>query len=605
MKKWRLILTLFIALGMHTVQAQEQLLLVANEYLNNKDYPKATELFQKLYSNNPLDKSIAEKYYLCLIGSSEYAAAEKLVKTLLKQSKADPQYNLMLANLYLQTKEDNKAEKILDKMVEDNCTSDQLVRTTALLFEVNKLHSYSIAIYELARKKSGNNLAYAEELATLYDNKGDFELATDALLDLAVKDQNKIDNVKTTLLRLFQSEEKVDATRRKIIKRINAEPDVVVYPDILAWLYMQQNDYDEAFTQFKAIDIRLAEKGKRVLNFARIATKEKRYEIANDAYNYVLDQGKTEPHYFVAYADKVSSMRTKLIGQANYTTKDVDTVLNAYEQYFIDNVYASKSETVIEYAMLLARFAKQHKKAIDVLNTFANDNAVSALSKGKAKLDLGDYHLIDNNYWEASLTYSQVDKTFKNDMLGEEARFRNAKLSYYIHDYTWAQGQLDILKASTSELIANDALNLSVLITENTPFDSNFAPLNMFANADLLLFQNKTDTALLTLDSIAKIYPENALVDDVLLMRGKVALRQKEYMDALKYFTQVYTSHKEDVLADDALYQAAQLEELYLDHKSIAKDLYEKIILDYPGSSFVTEARKAYRRLRGDKLEDS
>ncbi|MFM2387957.1 MAG: hypothetical protein RL660_2714 [Bacteroidota bacterium] len=595
----------FLLCATHTVvRAQDQLLLVANEYLSNKDYPKAAELFQKLYQNNPTDKTIAEKYYTCLVGTGNIKEAEKLVKVLLKQNKTDAQYNLMLANLYTLQKEEKKAKKILDKIVSDNCTGDVQVRNTALLFEKNNMPQYSIAIYELARKNSGNALAYAEELATLYDKQGNFEQATDALLDLAVKEPAKIENVKTTLLRLFSSEDKVDAVRKKMIARINTEPDQVIYPDILAWLYIQQKDYEEAFVQYKAIDIRLGEKGKRVLNFGRTATKEKQYDIATQAYDYVLGLGKSEQFYYMAYNDKIASMKSKLVNAPTFEASDVSDLTQAYEQYFKDNPNALNTDAVVEYAQILARYGKNHKQAIDVLNTYIANNAVNAISKAKAKLDLGDYYIIDDNYWEASLTYSQVDKAFKNDALAEEARYRNAKLSYYMHDYVWAQGQLDVLKASTSELIANDALNLSVLITENKPYDSNFTPLNMFANADLLLFQNRTDAALLTLDSISSNHPDNKLVDDVLLMRGKIAARQKRYEEALKQYELVYTKHGDDVLADDAVYSAARIYELDLKNLEEAKKLYEKIILEYPGSSFVTEARKAYRKLRGDKLEE-
>jgi tetratricopeptide (TPR) repeat protein len=599
----KLFVTIICLVLATVMQAQEQLLLMANQYLSNKDYPKATELFLKLYTNNPNDKAISEKYFQCLLASGDLKNAEKLAKQFVKANKKDVSSNLMLAQVYALNKEEKKYKKLISQIIEDNCVNDAQVRATAAQFEALQMNDNSIALYEQARKNSGNPLAYAEQLATLYDKKGDFELATDALLDLAVKEPQKIEDIKAALLRLFNKPDKVDAVRKKIIKRINAEPDQITYPDVLGWLFIQQNDYEEAFIQYKAIDARLNENGKRVLNFARTAAKEKQYNIANDAFEYVLGLGKEKPLYFAAYADKISSMKSRLVNANAVDDNEVDTVLASYQKYFTDNPNALASEIRIEYAMLLARYARKHMQAIKELSDYTKLPNVNMLSKGKAKLDLGDYYLIDGNNWEASLIYSQVDKDFKNDALGEEARFRNAKLSYYMHDYVWAQGQLDILKASTSELIANDALNLSVLITENKPYDSVFAPLDLFANADLLLFQNKTEQAILCLDTISGNYPENALVDDVLMLRGRIASRQKKYEQAVQYFTQVYTKHGDDVLADDAVFQAATIQEKHLNNLEEAKKLFEKIILDYPGSTFVTEARKNYRRLRGDKIE--
>src|SRR5690606_21283346 len=172
---------------------------------------------------------------------------------------------------------------------------------------------------------------------------------------------------------------------------------------------------------------------------------------------------------------------------------------------------------------------------------------------GEAKLQLGDYYILDGKIWDASLIYSQVDKDFREDHLGEEARFRNAKLAYYRGDFKWAQTQLSVLKASTSELIANDALYLSVLITENIPPDSNLIPLERFAYADLLLFQNKDSEAASLLDSISRAFPEHPLKDDILMLHSQIAVKHKDYPKALNYLKEVFEKYDKDVLADDAL----------------------------------------------------
>jgi predicted Zn-dependent protease len=464
------------------------------------------------------------------------------------------------------------------------------------------MNDYAIEMYEGGKKQTGNPFLFAEELATLYDKKGDFDKATESLLDLASQQPQKIEDVKTALLRIFTKPDKVETVRKKMIKRINEQTENVVYPDILSWLYIQQKDYESAFTQVKALDIRLKEQGRRPLSFARIAAKEKEYNAARDAFNYIIQLGKESPYYMVANAEKISLSKTELEAKPNYKAQDVNNVLADYEAYFTINPSAQYAEPQQEYALLLARYANRQKDAIIALEKITTLSSGNPMFKGRCKLDLGDYQIIDNNNWEATLLYSQVDKEFKNDMLGEEARFKNAKLSYYIGDFKWAQGQLDILKASTSELIANDALNLSVLITENSGLDSNIAPLQTFSRADLLIFQNKLADANKALDSITNEYPEHALLDDILMAKASMEVKQHHYKEALAYLEKVYTKYNEDILADDAIYQSAVINEKYLENHEEAKNLFEKIILEFPGSSFVQEARKEYRRLRGDVL---
>ncbi len=582
--------------------AQEQLLLMAKEYAKQKDYPKAVELYTTLYTNSPTDKAIVEGYVSCLIGLPDYKKAEKTVKAILKKNKGDLQYTLFLGQVYTAQGEAKKADKLITAAIEDNATSEGAVRNLATLLLENNATDYAIAAYEMGRKKSNNPYLFAEELAALYDKKGDFEKATESLLDLAVQQPMQIENVKTALLRIFTKPDKVEAARKKIINRIGEAPENIVYPDILSWLYIQQNDYESAFTQVKAIDIRLQEQGRRILPFARIAAKEKQFSAAYLAYNYVIEQGATGQYYLPAYAEKISTATAELELMPNYNAANVDSVLKTYEAFFAINPNAQYTETQKDYAMLLARYANQPKKAIEALQKITTVASGSNVLRGHCKLDLGDYYLIDNNNWEATLLYSQVDKEFKNDMLGEEARYKNAVLSYYIGDFDWAQGQLDVLKASTSELIANDALQLSVLITENSALDSLKTPLEIFSRAQLLLFQNKNELATKTLDSITNQFPEHALLDDILMTKAQMEKKQHHYTKALEYLMQIYTIHKEDILADDAIYQSAVIQDKFLNNVEEAKKLYEKIILEYPGSSFITDSRKEYRRLRGDVL---
>ncbi|RYF91715.1 MAG: hypothetical protein EOO00_07980 [Chitinophagaceae bacterium] len=220
---------------------------------------------------------------------------------------------------------------------------------------------------------------------------------------------------------------------------------------------------------------------------------------------------------------------------------------------------------------------------------------------GWAKLQLGDYYILTGKIWDASLAYSQVDKAFREDQLGEEARFRNAKLAYYRSDFEWAQGQLSVLKASTSELIANDAMYLSVLITENIPPDSVMTPLQRFAYADLLLFQNKDKEAEALLDSIAQAFPKHPLNDDILMLRSRLAVKHRDYKLALDYLRQVYEAckncGKDDLLRDDALFRTADIYHHFLEQPVLAKQYYEQLILDFPGSTFVQTARQKLAEL--------
>jgi len=220
----------------------------------------------------------------------------------------------------------------------------------------------------------------------------------------------------------------------------------------------------------------------------------------------------------------------------------------------------------------------------------------------ECKLDLGDVYLLNNKPWDASLTYMQVQSDEQGSPLGQEANYRNAKLAYYTGDFTYAKGQLDVLKAATSQLIANDALNLSLLISDHTVFDSTGNALKMYARADLAIFKEDPEKAMITLDSIDKVYPKNDLIYDILMAKARILIQKKDYQLAIAPLKKIAEEGKNDLWADDAVFMLGDIYENHLDDKTSAQTWYQKMISDYPSSLWINEARKRFRILRGDVI---
>ena len=566
-------------------------------------YEQDAATYRQLLDYSPKDKELQAAYLECLMGLKDYKTAEKVVKQLMKSDGNDAHNNFQLAKIYKATDENKKADKLFNKIIDKTPNTDEAIRANAVMFEKDNYPDQAISMYEKGKSyQKENPYLYAEELALLYNKKGDVERAVESLLDFYVSRSDKSEEIKATLQRIMSKPGQMKDLETKVNKRMQAHPEIEAYPDLLAWLYIQQKDYDKAFEQIKRIDLKLNEGGRRMIGFARVCFRESQYPAAIHAYNEVIALGKELSFYQTARSEKLSCMKEQLQHNPMYTPQQVDTLGKEYASFLNEFPQFLQRETLREYAELEARYAHDIDKAIELLNNVVKANNVPQAFKGRCKLEMGDYEVVRNNIWDATLLYSQVDKEFKQDVLGEEARFRNAKLSYYAGDFGWAQGQLDVLKASTSELIANDALNLSVLITENNPpADSNDTPLLMYARADLLEFQNKDEEALSVLDSISTQFPKHPLMDDILMQRAHIATKKQDYNEAAMLYQKIVTNYGDDVLADDALFNLALINETFFKNADEAKRLYEQLILKYPGSTYVNEARKSFRRLRGDK----
>ena len=201
------------------------------------------------------------------------------------------------------------------------------------------------------------------------------------------------------------------------------------------------------------------------------------------------------------------------------------------------------------------------------------------------------------------MIFSQIVLDFKDDPLGHEAKFRNARISYYTGDFAWAQTQLDALKASTSKLISNDAINLSLLITDNFNLDTIFTPMEIYARADLLIAQRKIDDARLALDSITNNYPGHALEDEILLLHGDLAMQEGNIDAAIEFYNRVVDLHFDDITGDDALYNLAVIYDEILKDYDMAEKMYSKLLFEFSGSLYTVQARKRYRELTGELEE--
>ncbi|HTN46445.1 MAG TPA: tetratricopeptide repeat protein [Flavipsychrobacter sp.] len=564
----------------------------ARAFTAQKEYGKAIEIYKKLYEATPLDNELYNEYLLVLIDNKDLKAAEKLAENQLKLHPYDPLKLLDLGRIYLLSGKENKAGEQFDKAISMMNGDDLLTTRMANQFSGMKKDDYAIKTYERAAELLRNPFIYSNSLALLYNKTGQTEKAVSVLLEAGPRQMAGVDDTKSTLLEMFGNDpRKLQQAQKAIIKKINENPTNNFYSELLTWFYTQKNDWEGALIQIQALDERNKENGQRLLAFAGLAKKEKKYEVAVQALNAITEQGKEQPLYANALAEKLDVEMTRLEEDISFKKEDITRLQKSYEQYFIDFPQFYGSEILLQYARLEAQYAGNITSAVELLQKAITQPSANRVFVGRAKLQLGDYFLLQEKVWDASLTYSQVDKAFREDILGEEARFRNAKLAYYRGDFKWAQEQLDVLKASTSELIANDALYLSVLITENIPADSNLVPLRQYAHADLLLFQNKDKEAILLLDSISRSYPQHPLSDDILMLRAALAVKHREYEKALGYYKTVFDTFGQDVLGDDAVFKTAELYEKYLKQPAEAKRFYEELIIKYPGSTYVQVAR--------------
>lgn len=575
---------------------------LAVEYYNSGEYEKAAQIYESLYKENPKNKSYFNWYIQCLIDLRSYEKATQIIQNEIKSTPSDVSLFVAYGNLLERQGQHEKAKteyrKAIDKLDPDPGN------ITNLASSFTNLAKYDLAIetYLKGEKISNVQNLYVYNLADLYRRQGDVKNMIKYYLITAEKEPSSI-NIQTSLQR-FLSVADYEELQKQLYQKIQEKATIPHYGELLQWTFTQKKEYDKALRQARALDRQFEENGNRVFNLADVAFKDKDYNTAIEAYQYVVNtHGRNTSYYLDSKRGLLNSKKAKVTESFNYTKEDLLALKAEYNSFLEEMGRNTQTAPLMqEFAEFEALYVNELDTAIMILEEMKEFGGLSPEAIARAKLSLGDYYLMSGDRWEASLLFSQVDKDFKEGQVGENARYRNAKLSYYAGDFEWAQEQFKILKGATSKLISNDAIDMSVFILDNLGMDTTEVTLQMFAQADLLAFQNKYTEALQKLDSIIIIFPEHSLEDDILYTKAQIFRKLRKTDDMITMYQTIIDKFPDDIRADNALFELAEIYETKLKDPEKAKPLYEKIFVDYSGSTFAAEARQRFRILRGDEL---
>ena len=595
-----LLITCLLCSGL-TLFAQKNKL--AQQYFVDAEYQKAAVLYEELYEENRRNDYYFDRYLECLMQLEQYGDAEKIIKKELKRNPGLVKLYVSLGNLYERQSLIEQADRQYRKAIEELPAERVAVTKLANAYMVLTKYNMAIETYERGGKLLKDDRIFAYNLGDLYRRKGDTEKMIDSYLNSLDDNPGRLASLKNIFQR-YLSEDDLTELQKQLYARIQEDRDAVHHPELLTWLFIQKKDYRNALRQSKTLDRRLAENGGRVYSLGTIAMNAKDYETAISAFDYITaEKGQASSYYIDAKREALRAKRLRVTENYDYTQEELRVLESEYESFLAEFGRSRITASIMaEMANLEAVYLNDLPKATATLNELIQLPGINPRTQAQAKLDLGDYYVMQGEVWEATLLYSQVDKAFKEDLLGHDARYRNAKLSYYNADFQWAQAQFDVLKASTSKLIANDALDLSVFIMDNLGLDTTANSLRLYSEAELLNFQNRTEEGFQKLDSLVAEYPDHSLQDDVYYAKAKIYRKTRQVIKAAEMYQKIIDHHNEEIRADNAIFELAELYEKQLNDPERAKALYETLFIDYSGSTFAVEARKRYRKLRGDNI---
>jgi tetratricopeptide (TPR) repeat protein len=585
------ILHIFLLITTLVFAQNEQL---GQNYFDRGDFEKAVLIYEDLVKTQPNNYVFIQKLQTCYQQLKQYEKAQTLIQTRLNRTQQANLYVDLGYNYQLQknTEKANKNYKIALDKVKENPNN---VYNVAQSFEQKVLIKEAIEAYNIG--STGNpNTNFDYQIALLQGQLGNMELMTDKLLDYAFNYQSNLNLVQNQLSRFIAEnaqESFIDYLKKALLLRTQKTQDIF-WNQFMSWFFVQQKEYGKAFIQEKAIFKRNPENFDNIVNLGKLAVEEKEFEIARSILDFILLNTQNTRILLEAHHQLVSLDIQKA------TPKDYQIIqqkLNELLTQFGITTYTLKLQ--ILKAHFDSFYLQQFEPAKATLNN-ALELPLNNYQKAEVKMELADVLLLDQKFNQAIIYYAQIEDDLKNDEIAHEASFKMAKASYFKSDFEWAQQQFKVLKSSTSQLIANDAMQLFLLISDNTVEDSTQVALKKFSKADFLLYQNKNTEALQEFKLILEQHKGQSIEDEVLLKIGHLYQKQTDYQQALNNYQEIIDKHAEGIYIDEALFFSAEIYRKQLQNIDKAKSLYEKIIFGHEDSIYFVESRNNFRKLRGD-----
>lgn len=618
----RIVSAVFLVLITATLVAQSSdPVALANEYYRQGDLEKAQEQYKKLSRNKRNVVRIHDNYFKLLLTVQDFDGAEKYVKNVLKQFPENYIYEIDLGIVYQAQQKDEAADKYFDgiirkvaKKARDNRKTND-IRVLAQTFFEKNLREKALLTYQKGREALNRPSLFSLELANAYRLMNKKQLMIKEYLTFSKSQPQNLNYVKNSFQRVLKEPADLDTLEMILYDFIQEAEGEPIYNEMLIWTHLQQKNFAAALRQAYALDRRnkAAEpeenqrqrkrrnEGENIINVGLIAYRNADYKTAEKAFNYIIKDYPDSPSSRLA--QKYVLLSEEEVVKASYPI-DTAAVRELIAKYEVFKDQSRDLFTALDAqrrkALLHAFYLNEIPESIEILTDLVSQPVGKHRIIAESKMDLADIYLLDKQPWESILLYAQVERMFKDEPLGYEAKLKSAKLSYFKGEFELAQGHLDILKLATSREIANDALNLSILIKNNTVFDSTDLVMQEYASVELMLFQNQKQEALVALDEMIEKYPQHSIVDEVYFLKAKTYRELGEPGKAIEALNKINESFYFEILGDDALFLTAVIHEDDLKDSEKSMELYTELLNKYPGSIFVSEARKRFRELRGD-----
>ena len=559
---------------------------MAQIFERNDKQEQASEFYIKICHSDPDNRSAYEGAKRTLLYTEQYEKLETLIH-FLEQKNEKLLYKVDLASLEYYCGEQNAALGLWQRILKQHSNRQEAFILVGRALIEHHLYDNALKVYESGRKAFENPSLFMFNIATIYKIQEKYKELTLEYLQYIHQHPQQINYLRSDLARSANLPDE----QRIIIKVLENQKQTWIIHLWCSDFYTMRGDYEKAFLHLAQFE----EKAQNIDNVQYLNHYEPGYEM------YSL--GET------ALND----------GEYEQAIKIFKHIINGIKGPFVTR---SKMSLANAYSRI-----NQYDLAIEMLRKYAKDSPGSDQAV-QAMMNLGNISF--NQLFDIDMAieaYQYVVQYSQNEDLSTTARYRlgdcaiaagdlklaetyfksiqsrekDVKILYKLAELAFLQQEIDTLSDYVQRLLksdfakepslANDILELQMLL-QNSAQDS--SSLAVLGGASLLYRQQKYTMCTDTLLTFLNQYRGTPLRDELLLLLADAFINLGEKQHALKHLNAVY-ENKTGVYSDRALFRMAEIYSNQ-ENKERAKELYEKILLEYPNSIYIDQVRQRLRQ---------
>jgi cellulose synthase operon protein C len=579
------------------------------------EYERAMELYGDLMHRDPGNYAYFDGLQRMHVQLKQYDEAIGVIRARLAMMPDDPTLYGLMGTVQYRAGREPDATRSWERAIAIAPANPQMYRIVANLMIELRLLDRAADMYRRGRAALNDPSLFALELGQLLAASMDYAGATEEFLLWLQQNPNQQGFVQNRLAAFTYKDDGRAAAARVVQAHIDRAPALQLY-EILAWLHMEGKEYDRAFEVHRRIDELSSANGVSLLGFADRAFREHAYDVASRAYREATSQrlpAQRLPQARYGYA--CAMMELRIAHDSSQSTIPAEAGSADEARSRLGEAVAAFTKIVEEYpqsefsAKALYQLGLIQFRYFQDLNTAARtfqqvlaEPALRPAGRNDVQLRMAELMIArgDTNNAVAALRTVAATPGATPDQL-DEAQLGLAEIAFFNGRCDDATTLLGTIARNVQNDFANDAIELQVLLRENT----GAAPqaLATYGRAEFLARQRRYSEAVQFLLDIVQHYPTSPLVDDALLRAGGLLARTGRYAEALDVYNRLLTQFRDQsTMLDRALFKTAEIYQFGLGQPAQAIAAYERLIAEYAQSIMANDARKRIRVLRGETL---